>query len=219
MAILAQVVLKMDSDIPADACVNTLWFEVTPDVGQTIVDVIDQENGGVTGDDWGIHEAILNMYDDWSAIYSPVIDPAAGEVKYYDMDGPPPHYPIAVRPLALTTVDNASLPAEVALCLSFQAQKFSGVPQASRRGRIYLGPMGGSATGLDGRPESVTVGLITTAASAFLDRGAANPQWSWVVWSTKNETSAPVADGWVDNAWDTQRRRGLIPTSRDVFAL
>jgi len=28
---------------------------------------------------------------------------------------------------------------------------------------------------------------------------------------------SPVQSGWVDNAWDTQRRRGLEATARTVF--
>jgi hypothetical protein len=37
---------------------------------------------------------------------------------------------------------------------------------------------------------------------------------TWVTVSPTAGTSGVVTDGWVDNAWDTQRSRGAAPTMR-----
>jgi hypothetical protein len=41
----------------------------------------------------------------------------------------------------------------------------------------------------------------------------------WVVYSPKLDAFAEVDNLWVDNAFDTQRRRGERPTARTVVAL
>jgi hypothetical protein len=45
----------------------------------------------------------------------------------------------------------------------------------------------------------------------------ASASWDWVVYSPTDDAYHEVANGWVDNAWDTQRRRGYKPTSRTTF--
>jgi hypothetical protein len=42
---------------------------------------------------------------------------------------------------------------------------------------------------------------------------------TWSVWSEANQTASPVRDGWVDDAWDTQRRRGLDSSARTTFVV
>ena len=38
------------------------------------------------------------------------------------------------------------------------------------------------------------------------------------VWSVANNDLVLANDGWVDNSWDTQRRRGLDTTARTTWA-
>jgi hypothetical protein len=51
----------------------------------------------------------------------------------------------------------------------------------------------------------------------MLTASNAQGQWKWAVYSTVNMTGVNVAAGWVENAFDTQRRRGRIATIRSVF--
>jgi hypothetical protein len=40
----------------------------------------------------------------------------------------------------------------------------------------------------------------------------------WCVWSVADQIAVPVANGWIDNAFDVQRRRGVDYTSRTLWA-
>ena len=97
-----------------------------------------------------------------------------------------------------------------------------------RRGRIYLGPLAAvAADSSTGRPNTSFVTAIKNAAAAYLASVTTDGTFTWVVHShttgaspgTYDETgnSVTVNQGWVDNAWDTQRRRGMAPTTRSAF--
>lgn len=145
---------------------------------------------------------------------------AAGghEIKYYDLPGPIPNYPLATDVFALagaTTID--PLPAEVALCLSFQGPKTPGFPQARRRGRIYIGPIKSTLTAA-GRPTAACVTNLVNFGNTLLTTISALPSDTrWSVWSVADQEGVVVTNGWVDDAWDTQRRRGIDRTSRTLF--
>jgi hypothetical protein len=109
------------------------------------------------------------------------------------------------------------MPPEVAICLSYQAAKISGVPQARRRGRVFIGPLNTSAMGTDGRPATAFINALVGAADALKDPAGA-PDWDWSTWSSFDPTVSTVIDnGWVDNEFDTQRRRGRKYTTRTTF--
>jgi len=106
--------------------------------------------------------------------------------------------------------------------LSFQGERTSGQSQARRRGRVYLGPFGSSAGDTtSGRPSSGLRGGIITAAAAFGVQSQAAIEWVWGVISTAGPSMSfsEVKDGWVDDAWDTQRRRGEGATLRTTFTV
>jgi len=46
---------------------------------------------------------------------------------------------------------------------------------------------------------------------------AADANNDWIVYSTVDQAGHEVIGGWVDNAWDIQRRRGELSTSRLTF--
>lgn len=152
---------------------------------------------------------------------SPAIDrnPNIARIEAYRLSDSPPRVPVATRLWQLGVQKSGDpLPAEVALCASFQAPAVSGFPQARRRGRIFLGPFVDAAN-----DDVVSVGrsvpssdLIETVANAS-ERLAA--YWTvggpnWAVWSRRDDTMYEVTNGWVDNDWDTQRRREPSPTGR-----
>jgi len=126
----------------------------------------------------------------------------------------------------------SSLPNEVALCQSFMSTAEDG-PVRRRRGRIYLGPFGEAFNDEDdvnhnGAPVQLLIDMMATAGSRMIetsnDGTIAGVSIPWVVYGRRKLTtpthSASVHDvdsGWVDNEWDTQRRRGQKATSRTTF--
>ncbi len=150
------------------------------------------------------------------------VDPANSKVKMYDLADPTPRAPVYQSAAALSTANRStggSAPMETAICVSFQGTVISGVPQARRRGRIFLGGLsfiGAPTTSTFPSVDSITRGDIAGAAGA-LKTAAIGHGWTWVIWSRATSTAVPVANGWVDNAVDTQRRRGNKATARTTF--
>ncbi len=139
---------------------------------------------------------------------------AKHEVRLYDLSQPKGTPPVKVTTFALAVSSNQQLPAEVALCLSFKAAPQVGVPAARLRGRVYIGPLSTAALGVssnsDIRPATVLQNILADAGLRLA--GAAGHDLS--VFSRVRGQLAPVVELWVDNAFDTQRRRGAKPTSR-----
>ena len=93
-------------------------------------------------------------------------------------------------------------------------------PAARRRGRIYLGPLAQQAisyTGPTNEPFPI-VGLtnaISGAAANLLTATPANTDWTQL--SQAEGSMFSVTGGWIDNAFDSQRRRGNDPTTRTTW--
>jgi hypothetical protein len=102
-------------------------------------------------------------------------------------------------------------------------------PRARRRGRLYVGPLNVSA--LD---ETFPAGdtainppfanLVATAAQSLVSRlPLIDPEAHWCVWSRRDAQLYALTDtedqlvGWIDDAFDTQRRRGRKATSRTLI--
>lgn len=102
------------------------------------------------------------------------------------------------------TSGGANMPNEVSLVISWQ----TALPGRSGRGRTYLaGFTEGGNTGAasePARPEPNVVTVIVPAAEGLATAGA---EVSLVVFSQKNGTEALVTGGYVNDEWDTQRRR------------
>ena len=117
---------------------------------------------------------------------------------------------------------SAPLPREVSVCSSFhgdltfvEEEGSEGDRPASRlRGRRFVGPLNTSASDVDStplRPASDLVDLLVLAEQNIADGGAA------VVWSRAGQSQSVVIGGFIDNEFDTQRRRGETPTSRTTW--
>lgn len=157
------------------------------------------------------------------AYMAPYLSRAFGDTTFqaYDLADPEPRVPIltAGEQIAPASGATSSLPNEVAICLSYQAARISGLPQARRRGRVYIGPLGnGAAAG--GTTVAATLDptfnlVLRSAALAMRVAGTAGT--SWGVRSRVGSVTRVVTDGWVDDAFDTQRRRGLGPSVRNTW--
>ena len=196
-----QTVIKTDSGVPADWATNSWSFNATADVDME--DALD---------------ALEDFYNAIRASYSSNVEQFNHEFKVYDRNDPEPRAPIIERTWQFTTAPSGNpLPHEVSITMSFQGLRTSGVPQARRRGRIYIGPLNEGVVASTGRPSGVDIGNITTAGAALITASTAASGWTWTVWSTVNQVDVPIANGWVDNSFDTQRRRGRAATSRTTF--
>lgn len=116
--------------------------------------------------------------------------------------------------------DPGGLPNEVAICTSLLA---SGGTNARRnKGRMYIGPLNQAAVGADSGGQAPPAGeLVATLvlATQQLALDVVTAGGTLCVWSREDHALHVVEGGWVDNAWDTQRRRGLDPTSRTSWTV
>lgn len=220
----AQVTIPLDSGVTKDVLVNTLYFDT------------DSDYVAVPGDEWigGIESLLTTFYQaiDGVIFGQNVATPA--HVKLYDMRDALPRVPfhefnIALAPLA-SGID-LSLPNEVALCLSFKAAGGSGLNMKRRRGRIYLGPIHYAASEMVAsqcRPTAAARDAVRDAAAVmaagYNTAAPADSSVRWAIYSPTTDLTSTLDDafndvetGWVDNAFDTQRRRGASPTLRDTF--
>lgn len=166
----------------------------------------------------GVLAALKTFYD---GINGPLLSDVFAQnghfMKFYSMPGLAPNYPFAERTWNFAAAPAGStLPSEVALVLSFQGSRAAGFPQARRRGRVYIGPLF-TTVNSNGRPRQADIDTLCTLASDLEDDLRALPDHSWRIWSTVDQEAVEVQNGWVDNAFDTQRRRGVEVTARTTW--
>jgi hypothetical protein len=128
------------------------------------------------------------------------------QVRAYDFDG----VGNTGAPVAIATADQPfgsnPGPREVAVALSYRA----GPSTPRSRGRIYLGPVANPAIG--GEYVSQDTGNAAKGlAQRLLSIVTLGAEWS--LYSRTVQGFAGITNFSVDNAWDTQRSRGLPPTA------
>jgi len=168
----------------------------------------------------GVVTAVTAFYNNMRSFVCDLVPQNGHTYKIYNMADPEPRAPVLEGGWNFSVAPaGAPLPPEVALCLSFQAVKLSGVSQARRRNRIYFPFFDTTSAGSLGRPSDTCVGALAAEGDTLLAASDAASTWAWTIFSsfTPLIESPPVANGWVDNEWDTQRRRGRVPTSRTIF--
>jgi hypothetical protein len=134
--------------------------------------------------------------------------------KAYDMGEAPPRTPLEGSELD-TVSSAASLPSEVACCLSY----FNGpVARPRKRGRVFIGPL--RTTVLDQTLTYPTVGSSTRSAitGAAVSELTGLSLITWGLLSQRDGVIWAVEHGFVDDAFDIQRRRGEDPTSSTTFS-
>lgn len=209
MRYIVQVIQKMESNIPADSSINTWAFASASPTPDTV------EMGAIA----------TGLFDFYNELYSLMAVNLASYwgLKVYNWYDPEPRSPLIdaddFGPFSFPNL--TPLPSEVALCLSFRGPYESGEPKARRRGRIYVGPLAAttSTSAPNGaRPASGVPAFFSDAVEAL--QAAITPEGVvHCVWSRADETFYPVVEYWVDNAFDTQRRRGIAPTERTVLPI
>lgn len=198
----AQVVFKTQDGIAENYSTNTIYVDMVTET-QTVANEIAVA--------WTT--ALANIDQLMSSLFATT----GHEIKFYTMSDPEPRAPKFIEAFGMPGKGTTAGPTEVAMVLSFQGAKVSGLPQARRRGRIYFGPLINGLAGADGRLQSSNVSQFADFGASFLASSDANPNWTWAVYSPTNGTGIDVQDGWVDNEFDTQRRRGRKATLRTTF--
>ena len=212
MALVRAIVsLERTTLLPKDRCVNTFHFTTAlPAVSSTEkIDILD---------------AVTEFYNlpvpngnQPSTFLSDTLKSGLFHTaKLYNLDDPEPRPPIAERLFSLAFPATQSLPGEVALVLSMKGEPVAGGTPARRRGRLYMGPLGGNAVTLDSegdaRPATNCMSTFLQAGQRLRDDASTN----WVIYSRRGFNTVVITDLWIDNAFDTQRRRGASATSRLV---
>lgn len=130
-------------------------------------------------------------------------------IKIYDAQKPKPNFPLANASNG-TSFTSASIPRELALCLSY----YAGVNRPRYRGRVYIPGALAGATNPVLRP---TAGQITKAMSFGATLGKSLPSGhNWVVYSKTDNVARNISVYWVDDEWDIIRSRGMKGTSRQT---
>jgi hypothetical protein len=195
-----------------DRIVNTFHF-VGPDAYEDMVDpcilrVQDFYNGANT------NNTLSGYMSRWLNF--------GAEVRTYDLEIPKNTRVPTIQAFDRSFATNdVGLPEEVAVCLTIRGATPPAISRR-RRGRLYFGPLnstaliGGNATG-PSRPHGNLITDLTVAALRMInDSGSGG---AWCIHSTvPAENFVPVAGGYVDNAFDTQRRRGPDPTTKLEFS-
>lgn len=206
------------SGLPADANIN-VWHFKCPN--SDIEDSADEIIANLTA-----------FYEDIQDVFCANTASGLIDYKFYDLADNEPRVPFrTVNASAITPTTGDGLPTECAICMSFAGAATSGLVQARRSGRLYIGMLStGVTTTVTGfvQVASPARSIIQTAANNLmtnLDPLLAN----WCVFSPTTAGAKPwssgaiaaastfVDGGYIDNALDTQRRRGTLPSDRTTF--
>ena len=158
---------------------------------------------------------------------SPGADDPGARVKIYDLSDAIPRTPLFDEMYTPTDMGGGGdpIPEEIACCLSYAGAPASGIPMASTRGRIYIGPLSSNALDESTSPIASRPALAFRTALVNAGKRLANelasidPVSLWVVHSVTHNHNAGIVRWWSDDAWDVQRRRGAAPTSRATATL
>lgn len=218
------VTFEHQSGQPRDRVVNTFTWASEVNMVNADMDALTTSLESFYNSLHGVQTQTISSF--MSGALSRTVKPT---VRHYDLDGhlggTPAGSPVRTTQWAANLGAGGSatnLPAEVAVCLSFAAAFGSDVefapgtrPRARDRGRIFIGPLnvGAIAAASPGRVIPVNTLQIALIESArFLKT---NPSvGDWAIWSRKQAAVKIVDNFWVDDAMDTQRRRGERPLAR-----
>lgn len=97
-------------------------------------------------------------------------------------------------------------------------------PRSRARGRLYVGPLALGAVDTDDtnkrvRPDPNFRDVLGRAGRALITATTGIPETggAWCVWSRRDAALHPITGCTVDDALDTQRRRGVKPTVKTAF--
>jgi hypothetical protein len=145
-----------------------------------------------------------------------------------DLSGTPHGSPLAIQSFAIDAgAGGQNFPGEVALAITLEAlgredaavEASSGTtrPKQRRTGRVYIGPLkvsAGVTTGTSRPSASIITHFLEAIDVLNADLIALSNGEALGVWSRSDATVRALEAVSIDNAWDTQRRRGVAATAR-----
>jgi len=200
----AQVSIFPTSNLAADAVTNTWCFQAYDDAAMAVA-----------------RASLVTFYQSLVTVYPATVRTLNHNIKVYDLDDPEPRQPVTDTTFNFPSAPNgATLPSECACCLSFEGVRISGAPQNRRRGRVFIGPLDAALLDVDGRFGTSVLTSIRNAADVLKAASDASGLWEWGIHSPLTLGDfVRVNSGWIDNAVDIQRRRGILPTVRSVLSV
>lgn len=206
MRMRAQVIFQGGTALPQDRFVNTWHFadlsepDLPTKAAVAHTALTDFYNNATTG-------AALSSY------MSHFVQTAV-QVRYYDLSQPEPRVPYTLTFNRVASVAGVDLPEEVAVVLSL-----AGTPPITprRRGRLYMGPLNVAAS--DGATTTTPSAVSPAYRTKLAQRAAAMSinGTAWSIYSPTTDQMVLVDSGFIDNAFDTQRRRGPKATTRTTW--
>lgn len=203
----AMMIFKHPSGLPRDIFVNSF--------------VVRNDGPNPSGEAFAedVRQAIVSFYSEPVATGSSIATFMPSnilpnpELRIYDLGQAPPRDPTIVAIDASTwgggTPANA-LPYEVSACISWR----TAVNRAWGRGRTFLGPLVASAKAdVAGVPRlsPAFIDTLVQAGTRFLSGAVVRPAVLGKLGPNL------INGGWVDNEFDTQRRRGTEASARTEF--
>lgn len=210
--ILGQVVIPHQDQLAHDAVVNTFNFTGVDDVEDMCTAAYGRLQEFYEDAPGGSTNGLIRFM-------STELNYPGARLKFYNQDDPEPRVPIFDESMGLvqtSPVGSTNLPGEVAVCTSYSAAAESGTNPRRRRGRLYIGPLNiGASTATNGvaaRPSGPFITCLEGTTQRLAE--ASTLGCAWAVYSRRGSSFAIIEKGYVDNAFDTQRRRGVNPTTR-----
>lgn len=198
-----QAILEHASALPEDRSVNSFAFA---------------RIGTATDEETWVAELANQLrlfYDEWANWRPSGIVDNTLTVKAYHLGDPPPREPLESVQTLIAGNAGTAYPEEVAVCLSFFGAR--NLPRT--RGRVYLGPLTASAGIMSGgrvRVQDTLIAAIKDAALLLMDATFAATH-AWGIVSQANADFVQIQQGWIDDAFDTQRRRGPDAQARTTW--
>jgi hypothetical protein len=209
-----QAVFQGKSGLPEDRFVNTWHFRNDAGIG-TGADAVAAMVAGLNR--FYFEAPAAGKQAVGAFIQRDVIDSI--QYRGYDLGLDEPRAPIIVpgpSPLPPTLATGPLVPSEAAVVLSFGSAVIppkTGTPGKRGQGRLYIGPVNGNACKLVAgvvRVETLLQDSLTLAFKKLqLESG-----FTTVVLSPTYQQTDVVTKCWVDDAFDTQRKRGPAPLTR-----
>lgn len=136
--------------------------------------------------------------------------------RVYDLGQAPPRIPYVRPSLDWTTPGGTPLPSETAVAFSYYATR--NLPR--RRGRLFIGSLGttaGTASAGVLRPSSGLRNALANRGRDLINKGGGNVV-TWVMLSPTDADVKVITNGWIDDAFDTIRKRGHDATARTLYS-
>lgn len=200
------------TNLPEDVITNTThWLTDDTDTPAAAANIINARLST-------FYEAVYSgargaSYVNWSG----------ARTRVWNLGDAPPRQPVYDEIMPITVaLTNSQLPTEVAVVVSYHAAPVSGVPPARLRNRFYLGGFSTGVMALSAANAFPTIAVqaqeqIAAAAAALLAANTAEISWVTASSASGLTITSQIQGGWVDNSPDTQRRRSVEATGRELW--